>query len=308
MWLVSLVAVIFCAYFLASMTAGLVSLKLQGEDVSLLISPPTTEKGEEGALAPAEDPEALKPVIERNVFNSKAILSTGEPEEEEETTEVLTGEAVPTSLSIKLLSTFSVGGGMDQRSTCVISGGQAKEDVYTVNDTKQFAPETKVLKILYDRVEFSNKGRLEYVLLEDFAKRTASHDRGKSKEEKTRKNEKEEPAEEVKIEETGEGKFVIDRAEIEAAMANMDKLYTQVRAVPHFKEGNPDGLKLLSVRSGSIFSKLGLKRGDILKKINGNELDIKKGLELFNQLKTESTFVIEVERKGTVFNMEYEIK
>ncbi len=81
-----------------------------------------------------------------------------------------------------------------------------------------------------------------------------------------------------------------------------------MRAVPHFKDGNPNGLKLLSVRAGSLFSKLGLQRGDILQKINGMDLDIKKGLEIFNQLKSENNIVMVIERKGAPQTLEYEIK
>jgi len=311
MWLLSLFAVVFCAYFLASMTAQLVSVKLEGD---LLI--PQFQKVAEESLsenATADDPEAYQAVVERNIFDSKysgastpvGPTETTEPTEEDVATD---GKAVPTSLSIKLLSTFSVGAGVDTRSSCVISGGSAKsDDVYTVGDKKQFAPDTKIVRILYDRVEFLNKKRLEYALLEDFAK-AAPPSRVAKGNAKEPAPPKEKEAEETKVEQSSEGQFVVDRAEIDAAIANIDKLYTEVRAVPHFKDGSPDGLKLMSVKSGSLFSKLGLKRGDILKKINGNELDIKKGLDLFNQLKSETQIALEVERKGAVQTMQYEIR
>lgn len=285
----------------------MVTLKFQGEE-SL---PPL--KGEASKEEPLDETlvslEAYKPFIDRNLFDSQAV-SGGDKTDvaEEELTTILTGEAVATTLSIKLKSTFSVGAGMDSRSSASIEGGQAKVDTYTVNDTKQFHPDTKILKILYDRVEFTNKGRLEYVMLEDFTKGSVTLGRIAANDKEPREDKKNDNKEDVKVEQTSEGKFVIDRAEIEAALADIDKLLTQVRAVPHFKDGNQDGLKLLSVRSGSIFSSLGLKRGDILQKINGNELDLKRAAELFTQLKNENQIVMEIERKGTPQKMEYEIR
>lgn len=306
MWLINLGFVVVCAYFVASMTAQLVAMKLEGD---MLV--PQFQK-----IVPLDEPqksletdvELYKVVVERNIFNSQdtgQVASGGEtvptPEDDVLPSD---GKAVLTTLGIKLISTFSVGAGVDQRSTCVVSGSTAKEaDVYTVGDTKQFAPDTKIVRILYDRVEFFNKKRLEYVLLQDFAKMSSVPSRFDTTNKLPPSSE--EPA---KISEAAAGQFIVDRAEIDAAIANIDKLYTEVRAVPHFKDGAPNGLKLISVKSGSLFSKLGLKRGDILKKINGNELDIKKGLELFNQLKTETQISLEVERKNEIQTMQYEIR
>ena len=310
MWLISLFAVILCSYFLAKMTANLIAMKFEGKWVTGGVVPPEAP----GSEAPiALSPEETLPIVERNIFNSAAVGATARTEgEEEETTgpeeEVPEGEAVATSLKIKLTSTFSVGQGADERSTCIIDSGSGKEpqDVYTVNDEKQFAPETKIVKILYNRVEFVHKGRLEYVELEDFASGVAINVPPAETTPTTPTEEK--GGEAPGVEKTSETSFVIDRAEIDEALENLDKLYTQIRAVPHFKEGKPNGLKLLSVRSGSIFSKLGLKRGDILQKINGMDLDIRRGLEMFNQLKSESKIVMEVERRGNPQTLEYEIR
>lgn len=311
MWLISLFAVVLCSYFFAKMTANLIAMRFEGKWVTGgSVSVPSTVAEVPSVLGP----EATLPIVERNIFNSLAVgLAAKSVEGEEETAEpeeaVPEGEAVPTSLKIKLISTFSVGTGTDERSTCIIDtgSGKAPQDVYTVNDEKQFAPETKIVRVLYNRVEFVHKGRLEYVELEDFASGVAINLPPTDATPSTPTEEKGGEGE-AGIEKTSETSFVIDRAEIDEALANLDKLYTQIRAVPHFKEGKPNGLKLLSVRSGSIFSKLGLKRGDILQKINGMDLDIRRGLEMFNQLKSESKIVMEVERRGNPQTLEYEIR
>jgi len=301
-----LLAVVLCSYFLAKMVANGLSFKFGAfisGPLTVAENPPIVISEKKEATA-----EELKPILDRNIFDSKDTGVDQGPvstETVEEEVVDLTGEAVPTSLGIKLVSTFSVGNGEDGRSSSIISSGKGAADVYTVGDAKSFAPETKIVRILFNRVEFSNKGRLEYVELEDFAKGVKMNvppprDEGEPEGPKEDK--------EVKIEKKGESNFVIDRSEIEDAINNLDKLYTQVRAVPNFKDGKPNGLKLLSVRAGSIFSKLGLQRGDILKSINGMEMDIKRGLDIFNKLKSENHITIDLERRDATQTFEYEIR
>ncbi len=67
-------------------------------------------------------------------------------------------------------------------------------------------------------------------------------------------------------------------------------------------------MKVLAVKPGSIFGKLGIKRGDILERINGLELDIKRGMELFGQLKDQKDLRIDLVRRGQNKTMEYEIR
>lgn len=306
--------VILCSHFLARMVSNMVALQFEDEGKGLGALKKKADRAETQTRKLVLGPEELQPILERNIFDSKAVSLApaleGEKEEPSDEPVIQTGEAVPTSLGIKLVSTFAVGEGKDARSSCVISGGsggKGSEAVYTVNDKELFAPDTNMVRILFNRVEFTNKGRLEYVELEDFAKgvnlNVPPSDAGVPP-----SINPQEPKDETRIEKSAEGKFAIDRAEIDDAIANLDKLYTQVRAVPHFKDGKSNGLKLLSVRAGSVFSKLGLKRGDILQKINGVELDIKKGLEIFNQLKTENHVTMEIERRGKVETQEYDIR
>jgi general secretion pathway protein C len=312
MWLISILGVALCAYFLARMTTNFIAMQFEGGDGAVVAG--ATGKTVVPIPERALQLEDFKPVVERNIFDSKySPVVAGVPGDGTETPpEELnpTGEAVPSSLKAKLISTFVVGDGTDERSSAILSsGGKGGENVYTVNDKSKNALDIKLTKVQFHRIEFVNNGRLEYLELEDFAQ---SIDLNKPPEKTATTTEPtrvtREGAEEPKVEAKGETSFVIDRSEIDAAIANLDKLYTQVRAVPHFKDGKPSGLKLLSVRGDSLFAKLGLKRGDVLQRINGMELDIKKGLEIFNQLKSESKITMDIERREAPVTLEYEIR
>ncbi|MBI4126951.1 MAG: hypothetical protein HY465_05605 [Deltaproteobacteria bacterium] len=67
-------------------------------------------------------------------------------------------------------------------------------------------------------------------------------------------------------------------------------------------------MKILSVKNGSIFAKLGIQRGDILERINGMELDVKQGFAIFSQLKDAKQLAVDLVRQGQPVTMEYEIR
>ena len=88
----------------------------------------------------------------------------------------------------------------------------------------------------------------------------------------------------------------------------MGKLYTEIRIVPNAVGNQIQGMKILSVKQGSLFDKLGLQRGDILERINGMEVDIKSGFKIFNELKDVKSLTVDLTRQGQKQSFEYEIR
>jgi general secretion pathway protein C len=82
-----------------------------------------------------------------------------------------------------------------------------------------------------------------------------------------------------------------------------------INAVPNMENGKLSGFKISFVRPGSDFSKLGLKRGDIIKAINGEALDnFKVPLELFNNADTLSAATFTIKRGNEIKELEYEVR
>lgn len=72
---------------------------------------------------------------------------------------------------------------------------------------------------------------------------------------------------------------------------------------------DPEGFKILEVKKGGIYEKLGLKNNDILLKINGEALkDIKQIRTVFDSLKKGEFIKIELFRKGKIENISYDIR
>jgi general secretion pathway protein C len=103
--------------------------------------------------------------------------------------------------------------------------------------------------------------------------------------------------------------FSIPEAELENALGNLPQLLSQARAVPYFRNGKSIGMRLFAIRRGSMYEKLGLKNGDILKAVNGNSMsDPAQALKLFEQLKNERNIDATLERAGKDVDMRYSIE
>lgn len=107
-----------------------------------------------------------------------------------------------------------------------------------------------------------------------------------------------------------EGEFVVSKRYLESRLKNMSKLLTQARAIPNInKDGGADGFKVFSIKKGSIFDKIGLKNHDVIKRINGMELDsAEKGLELFQALRNETNFEVDLVRNAKKMSMRFTIQ
>lgn len=107
----------------------------------------------------------------------------------------------------------------------------------------------------------------------------------------------------------GVSQVFVAEAEVDEALSNLPVLLTQLRAVPYFKNGQAVGLRLFAIKSGSLFEKIGLKNGDILQTINGNQLgDFSQALKLFEQLKSERSLRLVLERNREAVTYNYVIR
>jgi general secretion pathway protein C len=111
------------------------------------------------------------------------------------------------------------------------------------------------------------------------------------------------------VAESGENRFVVDQRELNNALENMNQLLTQARMVPFFNAGKAEGFRIFAIRPNSLFEKIGLRDGDVLQRVNGNELtDPARAFELFEQLKDEKAVSVDLLRNGAKQTLSYEIR
>ncbi|HEY8205933.1 MAG TPA: type II secretion system protein GspC [Myxococcaceae bacterium] len=103
--------------------------------------------------------------------------------------------------------------------------------------------------------------------------------------------------------------YEVPRAEIDKTLSNLNDVAMQARIVPAFKDGVAQGFKLFSIRPDSIYTKIGIQNGDVIRRINGYDLNSpEKALEIYSKLKEASRIDIEVERNGAVLQKTYNVR
>ncbi|NOK21828.1 type II secretion system protein GspC [Corallococcus carmarthensis] len=111
------------------------------------------------------------------------------------------------------------------------------------------------------------------------------------------------------IRETGPGTYAVPREDMAEALTHLPELSMQARVVPAFKDGRPVGFKLFSIREDSFYSRLGLRNGDVLQRINGLDLDSPdKALEAFTKLRDAPRIELQIERGGAPVRKTFDVR
>lgn len=101
----------------------------------------------------------------------------------------------------------------------------------------------------------------------------------------------------------------VDRAFVDQVVSNPAMLAKQARVVPSQKDGKTQGYKLYGIRRGTLPKLLGLKNGDMITAINGEELtSIDKAMALYTKLRRASRLEVNIVRKGKSMTKEIQIQ
>jgi len=104
-------------------------------------------------------------------------------------------------------------------------------------------------------------------------------------------------------------KWVLDKRELSGALENISQLLTQARLIPNFTAGRPDGFKIVNISPRSFYEKIGLQNGDVLQRVNGVDVkDPQSFLIVFQQLKEENNFSLDLLRNNSKETFQYEIQ
>ncbi len=108
------------------------------------------------------------------------------------------------------------------------------------------------------------------------------------------------------IRKVGDNQFVLKRSDITKATSNLNVLARQARIVPDRKG---EGFRIFSIRPGSLYSKIGIKNGDVIKSINGISLSSPdKALQAYSRLQNARKLSLDIVRHGRTETLEYSIE
>jgi general secretion pathway protein C len=111
------------------------------------------------------------------------------------------------------------------------------------------------------------------------------------------------------VQKKSETEYELSRAMLDQNLEDLSTLGMQARIVPNYRNGRYEGFKLVGVRPNSLYRAIGIRSGDIIKRINGREINSpNKAIELFEGLKNSSAINLDIERRGQLQTMQYTIK
>jgi general secretion pathway protein C len=210
---------------------------------------------------------------------------------------------VKTSLPVKLLGTLLSGDPQWSLASIQDTGSQDTA-TYMAGDKVQGA---EVLSIERERVIIMNNGRKEFIDGQAGSGGTLAYAAPPMR----TSTPVQEPAQGdlgAGINCTGD-QCAVPKSTIDGALTHLNELAMQARIVPAFKDGQSEGFKLFSIRPDSLYSKIGIVNGDVIRRINGFEMnDPAKALEVYQKLKDSSRIDIEIDRNGSIIHKSYNIQ
>lgn len=305
-WVATLVFLAGVALLSARLTGVLVAKRLWVADVG--VSTTDVQKGEQ---VRSQDLPSYRVIEDRNVFN--AHPKPPPPPESAKPAALAAAPAVAQAPVVKMPLTITLVG------TAVLEGGrsfaliQSGQELKLIRVGDEVAPAAKLASVRQDRISVDRGDSMEEFLLyppESDKATTKGRAPAAAPPQPPPPPANTAPAEsEDTVRQLAEDKWIVDGRELEDASANMSKLMTQIRVVPNFTDGQPDGFKVFAIRPGSLFAKIGLQNGDVLKRINGIDmLGPEQAMEAYQRLKDETSIQIDLVRRNENKTFNYEVR
>lgn len=116
-------------------------------------------------------------------------------------------------------------------------------------------------------------------------------------------------AEALGITKVADGKFQISRDDLTKAIDSNGKLAIGGTLVPNFKNGKRNGIKMLGLDPRGVYSSIGLRTGDVVTKINGQDIRSQAhALQMLQSYKKSDAMTINIERGGKTSTLDYSVK
>ncbi len=231
-------------------------------------------------FAAAEPVDFYKVVPDRNLFGT-----TDKTRYEQQTGSKTT--AARTDIA-KILEVRGTVAGDAKSSFAVIENkAEKKQRLYKVGDDLSGA---RIVRIMRNAIALNVNGREQILKIPETSERSILPP--------------ESPSGPQPIASSGKT-ITIDRKEIDNSLKDMGSILSQAVVRPYFTGGIQDGFMISSIKSGSIYQRIGFMDGDVIQGINDRKLTTGDDMmELYNSFKSASSLALKVKRQGRqeIFN------
>ena len=236
--------------------------------------------------------EKLKPltyyssISDRNLFNTKTKAAEVKPQKDAVNLEGLE----QTKLNLKLWGTVIGQAGGDY--AVIEEAAKRKQNLFRVGQNVENAT---IKMILRERVILNVDGKDEVLEIEKVKSRGRVQPAAASRSSRPRRPRTQ--------------RITLRRSQLEESLQNVNELMSQVNVRPHFQEGKPDGLMLSRIRPNSMFMRMGLRNGDIITGVNGDNIEsVDDALKFYESLKGSNKVSVQLKRRGRERQIDYSIR
>lgn len=116
------------------------------------------------------------------------------------------------------------------------------------------------------------------------------------------------PSAEPFLKKVGENSWLLSADKVTDMVSNIDQYVGQVIAYQYREAGKPAGFRIRHLKEGNDFEKMGIQNNDIIKKVNGIEVNsLKDVVKAVYQLSEDTNFTVEVERGNQPKELNYQL-
>lgn len=234
--------------------------------------------------------DVRKSVLGRNIFNSAGEVPNQEELLDDNELPVAVEQCNKPTLDLKVIGIIYLG--TDNSVVSVREASYSQSDTYRVGDLLEGHEDVQVLAVERDQMIIDNGGRRECYELKKGGK--VARVSSKSPRERQPRNRQ------VRGGSAGGGTVILDSAWVEAELGpGFGNIMQSARVVPNDIGGRINGFKVFAIKPNTLFSKIGLKNGDIVQKINDTSLEqAEQGFALYQTFQEDQEIVFNIMRKN----------
>jgi general secretion pathway protein C len=257
---------------------------LLGELAPCAISRATERESSKNAAA------AIHPFSEYAVISRRNLFGTQEPSDRQRISSDIE-RLRQTRLKLKLRGTIS---GPEDTACAVIEDASGKgQFLVKVGDAIQDAV---VVMILKGKIVLQVSGREELLEMDQWTSGLSASPPSSSSLTPAQVDDRQQV-------------ISVKRSQIDEAIKDINQLMKQVRIIPNFNQGKPDGLTISGIPQDSFFSQIGLRSGDILSGVDGKAIEsVDDALKLYTGMKSSSRVKLQLKRGGREEVIDYAIE
>jgi hypothetical protein len=103
--------------------------------------------------------------------------------------------------------------------------------------------------------------------------------------------------------------FSVDDKKLGEQVDDLEQLGAHGRVLPHIEDGQRRGMRFVEVAPGGVFAQLGIRRGDVILSVNGEDLTTQQdALDNFEKMRQMRTFDVALVRDGERRHHRYILK